>query len=294
MRDDVREHVPGRVRVPGQVRIPGRVRVPVGADAARWVTRGRVKRVLFVVHNVTSATRLLDVKPLFDGDLRVQMAATCTGSSPFLAGVPELLAGVELPVLPWEQAKDEARDFDVVIAASYGGELEAFEGKLVILSHGVGYNKRLAAPGAGSREPGAGSREPGAGSREPGAGSREPGAGSRCHSPSPLPRPPRPSSASAPSGCSTTDAPSRRRPSSPTPSSSAASAPPARRRPPRPSSPVTPATTASSKRSPTATASAAPSASPPVSGSSSSTPPGRRARCSVTARRTGCPGCCPG
>ncbi|QTT77787.1 hypothetical protein J7W19_13245 [Streptomyces mobaraensis NBRC 13819 = DSM 40847] len=158
---------------------PGRVRVPVGADAARWVTRGRVKRVLFVVHNVTSATRLLDVKPLFDGDLRVQMAVTCTGSSPFLAGVPELLAGVGLPVLPWEQAKEEARGFDVVISASYGGELEAFEGKLVVLSHGVGYNKRLAAPGAGSREPGAGSREPGAGSREPGAGSREPGAGSR-------------------------------------------------------------------------------------------------------------------
>lgn len=119
-----------------------RLRVPVGEDAERWVTRVGCRRVLFVVHNVTSATRLLDVLPLFAGDLRVQMFATCTGSSPFLAGVPELLARAGLPVLPWEQAKDTT--FDLAVAASYGGELGAIQGKLAVLSHGVGYNKRLA------------------------------------------------------------------------------------------------------------------------------------------------------
>ncbi|MER6068595.1 hypothetical protein ABT187_06995 [Streptomyces sp. NPDC001817] len=66
------------------------MRVPAGVDAERWVTRAGCRRVLFVVHNVTSATRLLDVLPLLHGDLRVQSFATCTGSSPFLAGVPEL------------------------------------------------------------------------------------------------------------------------------------------------------------------------------------------------------------
>ncbi|MFS8201884.1 hypothetical protein ACLVWQ_24710 [Streptomyces sp. CWNU-52B] len=124
-----------------------RLRVPVGEDAERWVTRVGCRRVLFIVHNVTSATRLLDVIPLFHSDVRVQMFATCTGSSPFLAGVPELLAQAGLPVLPWEQAKDTT--FDLAVAASYGGELGAIRGKLVILSHGVGYNKRLAAPDTG-------------------------------------------------------------------------------------------------------------------------------------------------
>ncbi|MFE2804565.1 hypothetical protein [Streptomyces olivaceus] len=120
------------------------MRVPVGEDADRWITRTGCRRVLFVVHNVTSATRLLDVLPLFHSDVRVQMFATCTGSSPFLAGVPELLARAGLPVLPWEQAKDT--EFDLVVSASYGGELGSLRGQLTVLSHGTGYNKRLAAP----------------------------------------------------------------------------------------------------------------------------------------------------
>ncbi|MFJ2813874.1 hypothetical protein [Streptomyces sp. NPDC087294] len=134
-----------------------RLRVPVGEDAERWVTRTGCHRVLFVVHNVTSATRLLDVIPLLHSDLRVQMFATCTGSSPFLAGVPELLARAGLPVLPWEQAKDTT--FDLVVSASYGGELTSLQGKLTVLSHGVGYNKRLATP-ATSHQPPATSHQP--------------------------------------------------------------------------------------------------------------------------------------
>ncbi|ANP49599.1 hypothetical protein [Streptomyces griseochromogenes] len=135
-----------------------RVRVPVGEDAERWITRVGCRRVLFIVHNVTSATRLLDVLPLFSGDLRVQMFATCTGSSPFLAGVPELLARAGLPVLPWEQAKDTA--FDLAVSASYGGELASVQAELVILSHGAGYNKRLATPDTGHRTPDTGHPSP--------------------------------------------------------------------------------------------------------------------------------------
>ncbi|WP_416968650.1 hypothetical protein [Streptomyces sp. 4F14] len=108
------------------------------------MTRTGCRSVLFVVHNVTSATRLLDVLPLFHSDVRVQLFATCTGSSPFLAGVPELLAGVGVPVVPWEQAKET--EFDLAVSASYGGELGEIRAELVVLSHGVGYNKRLATP----------------------------------------------------------------------------------------------------------------------------------------------------
>ncbi|WP_244308780.1 hypothetical protein [Streptomyces monomycini] len=132
------------------------LRVPVGPEAPQWSTRVRAARVLFVVHNVTSATRLLDVLPLFDADPRVQCLATCTGSSPYLHGVPELLADAGLPVLPWEQAVETP--VDLAVSASYGGELHLIRGKLAILSHGIGYNKRLPTPDTGHRTPDTGSR----------------------------------------------------------------------------------------------------------------------------------------
>ncbi|WP_266410634.1 hypothetical protein [Streptomyces sp. NBC_01285] len=129
----------------------GWVRVPVGDGAVRWATRGKCLRVLVVVHNVTSATRLLDVLPLFDGDLRIQLLATCPESSAFSAGTAELLAGTGVPVLPWEQAVETP--VDLAVSASFGGQLELLRGKLTILSHGVGYTKRLAAPDTGHRTP---------------------------------------------------------------------------------------------------------------------------------------------
>ncbi|MFD7529905.1 hypothetical protein ACFV8E_20320 [Streptomyces sp. NPDC059849] len=133
----------------------GWVRVPVGDDAARWATRGKCLRVLLVVHNVTAATRLLDVLPLFDDDLRVQLLVTCTGSSAFAAGTAELLADTGVPVLPWEQAVETA--VDLVVSASFGGQLDVFSGRLAVLSHGVGYTKRLATPDTGHRTPDTGS-----------------------------------------------------------------------------------------------------------------------------------------
>ncbi|WP_326769105.1 hypothetical protein OG978_35280 [Streptomyces sp. NBC_01591] len=145
-----------------EFRRAGWVRVPVGDDAARWATRGKCLRVLVVVHNVTAATRLLDVLPLFDDDLRVQLLVTCTGSSAFAAGTAELLADTGVPVLPWEQAAET--EVDLVVSASFGGQLDVFSGKLAILSHGVGYTKRLATPDTGHRTPDTGS---GAGAAAP-------------------------------------------------------------------------------------------------------------------------------
>jgi hypothetical protein len=100
--------------------------------------------VLFVVHNVTSATRLLDVLPLFHDDFRVQLLVTCTGSSAFRAGVAELLAETGVPVVPWDQAVQTP--VDLAVSASFGGQLRAFSGVLAVLSHGVGYPKRLGTP----------------------------------------------------------------------------------------------------------------------------------------------------
>jgi len=136
----------------------GWVRVPVGEEAHRWATRGRCKRVLLVVHNVTAATRLLDVLPLFRDDLRVQLLATCPGSSPFRAGVAELLAAVGVPVLPWRQAV--RTPVDLAISASLGGQLDRIKGKLAVISHGAGYNKTLSAPSTEHRAPSTEHRAP--------------------------------------------------------------------------------------------------------------------------------------
>ncbi|MCK7624708.1 hypothetical protein MUU72_16630 [Streptomyces sp. RS10V-4] len=130
---------------------PPLIRVPVGEGSDRWVSRTAQRRVLLVVHNVTSAGRLLDIAPLFHDDLRVQLLVTSTGSSAFQGGIRELLAELRLPVLPWEQAL--TTPVDLAVSASFGGQLHCLSGKLSVLSHGVGYTKKLAQPGAGSREP---------------------------------------------------------------------------------------------------------------------------------------------
>ncbi|MFF0597969.1 hypothetical protein ACFYV3_32185, partial [Streptomyces antibioticus] len=129
------------------------------------------RSVLGVVHNIASATRLLDVLSVFEGDERVQVFFSCTESSALDEGTREFLSSRGAITLPWDQAV--SHPFDIAISTSRGGDLHKIPFPLIFTPHGAGYNKQL------SREPGAGSREPGAGSREPGAGSREPGAGSR-------------------------------------------------------------------------------------------------------------------
>ncbi|MFK8845996.1 hypothetical protein [Streptomyces sp. Ac-502] len=146
------------------------LRVPVGPEAPQWSTRARAARVLFVVHNVTSATRLLDVLPLFDADPRVQCLATCTGSSPYLHGVPELLADAGLPVLPWEQAVETP--VDLAVSASYGGELHLIRG-----SWPSCHTASATIRGFPHRTPDTGHRTPDTGHRTPDTGHRTPGAG---------------------------------------------------------------------------------------------------------------------
>lgn len=130
---------------------PPPIRVPVGEGSPRWTSRTVQRRVLLVVHNATSAGRLLDLLPLFHDDFRVQLLVTSTGSSAFQGGIREIFAELELPVLPWEQAL--STPVDLAVSASFGGELAHIQGKLSVISHGVGYTKKLGTPGAGSREP---------------------------------------------------------------------------------------------------------------------------------------------
>ncbi|QSY47536.1 hypothetical protein [Streptomyces griseocarneus] len=135
--------------------------VPLRDDAARWTTASPVRTVLGVIHNVTSATRLLDLLEPFEGDPRVQVVFTCTGSSAFEAGIREFMTARELPCISWEMALGEK--FDLAVSSSRGGELQKIDAPLVGAPHGAGYNKYLQR----NRKPETGNRKPETGNRKP-------------------------------------------------------------------------------------------------------------------------------
>ncbi|UGQ13449.1 hypothetical protein LO772_07520 [Yinghuangia sp. ASG 101] len=152
--------------------------LPVGEGAERWLTVRPERIVLGVVHNVTSATRLLDLLRLFEGDTRVQTVFTCTGSSPFRDGIEEFVRAHGLAFLDWRDAT--AGKFDLAIATSRGGELHRINAPLMGTSHGMGYNKILnRKPETGNRKPETGNRKPETGNRKPETGNRKPETGNR-------------------------------------------------------------------------------------------------------------------
>lgn len=112
-----------------------------GLPEHRWLTVPATRTVLGVIHNVTSATRLLDVLTVFEGDPRVRVVFTCTGSSQLDGGVAEFAAAHELFLIPWERAL--AEKFDLAVSTSRGGDLEEISAPLIGAPHGAGYNKKL-------------------------------------------------------------------------------------------------------------------------------------------------------
>ncbi|MFI9238416.1 hypothetical protein [Streptomyces sp. NPDC053079] len=110
-------------------------------DAAQWATTSPSHTVLGVIHNVTSATRLLDLLSPFEGDSRINIVFACTGSSAFDAGIREFAAARQLPCISWEEAKRQK--FDLAVSSSRGGELQEINAPLVGAPHGAGYNKYL-------------------------------------------------------------------------------------------------------------------------------------------------------
>ncbi|GHF58262.1 hypothetical protein FHX82_000285 [Amycolatopsis bartoniae] len=111
-----------------------------------WSTVRPERTVLAVVHNTTAATRLFDILPLFAEDPRVETVFTCPGSSAFTAGTDEFLARAGITrLLPWRQALRHRPDF--AIAASYGGDLHEISAPLMVVPHGMGYNKYLESNG---------------------------------------------------------------------------------------------------------------------------------------------------
>ncbi len=119
--------------------------LPLRADADRWLSVRARRTVLRIVHNVTSATRLLDLLAAFAGDPRVQTVFTCTGSSALDEGTADFLTARGMLQVPWERARTGA--FDLAIATSRGGDLHGLRAPLIGAPHGAGYGKLLAPAG---------------------------------------------------------------------------------------------------------------------------------------------------
>ncbi|MEV5607409.1 hypothetical protein AB0L37_03840, partial [Streptomyces sp. NPDC052225] len=118
-----------------------RLPLPLQTGGERWSTARAERTVLGVVHNVTSATRLLDLLTAFEGDRRIQTVFTCTGSSVLDAGTEAFLHTRGIPFIPWHEAT--RREFDLAVATNRGGNLHHLHAPLIGTPHGAGYNKQL-------------------------------------------------------------------------------------------------------------------------------------------------------
>ncbi|WP_410599701.1 hypothetical protein [Amycolatopsis sp. lyj-90] len=132
-----------------------------------WSTVTTQRVVLAVVHNVTAATRLLDTLTLLAPDPRIQVVFTRTGSSAFNEDTAEFLSEHGVREISWDEAM--SKRFDLAISASHGGDLHRIDAPLVVVPHGMGYNKYLE---TGNRKPETGNRKPETGNRKPETGNR--------------------------------------------------------------------------------------------------------------------------
>ncbi|HEV7646854.1 MAG TPA: hypothetical protein VGP26_01720 [Actinophytocola sp.] len=121
---------------------------PVGLDANLRVTRTGCRLVLVMTPTLTAATRLMDLVPLLECDLRVQVAFTVPRYGETWAGAEEFVRARGGLFVPWNQAV--RYEWDLVLAASHR-HLEEIRGKVLLLPHGAGAMKsRLYSRKAGS------------------------------------------------------------------------------------------------------------------------------------------------
>ncbi|MFD9738151.1 hypothetical protein [Umezawaea sp. NPDC059074] len=107
------------------------------------MTRAGLKTVLVLVPHVVAGTRLVDVLPVLEGDLRVQVVFAVPDWDGAWHGTEEFVRGLGGVVLPWRQAVAER--FDLVLAASHRG-VDRVRGPVLVLPHGVGALKSRTRP----------------------------------------------------------------------------------------------------------------------------------------------------
>jgi hypothetical protein len=106
-----------------------------------WDTVPAGTRVLAVGRTLTSTLRVLEALATLAGDVRLRVCFTVNDSSPFSGGVRQLLADLGARVIPWDAARREP--FDLIVTASENTELTGFDAPILVLPHGVGFQKLL-------------------------------------------------------------------------------------------------------------------------------------------------------
>ncbi|MFI2204864.1 hypothetical protein ACH47Z_29570 [Streptomyces sp. NPDC020192] len=120
----------------------GFLRVPVGPDAHRWRTFPAERTLVVAARTVTSTVRVLESLPaLLRDDPRVSVVFAHDPTSAFADGVLDLLRTSGCRVMPWEQLADIGAD--LILTASENVDLPEGECPVLVLPHGVGFQKRV-------------------------------------------------------------------------------------------------------------------------------------------------------
>jgi len=105
-----------------------------------WDTLPWERTVLMVCRSLTSTIRLLETHDLLRDDFRLRFAFAIDPGTPFGAGVERLLrqAGVDR-IVDWSEVAGLRPD--VTLAASENVDPTVLAGRIIVLPHGVGFNK---------------------------------------------------------------------------------------------------------------------------------------------------------
>lgn len=109
----------------------------MGAGPMTWCA-GR-RRVLVVVRNGASLSRLHDCLQVATRDHRIVWSWTIDAGSLFAAGLEAELQRAGVPYVPWAVAVRQR--YDLVIAAHTGPGLHQLDGPRIVVPHGVGANR---------------------------------------------------------------------------------------------------------------------------------------------------------
>jgi hypothetical protein len=128
------------------------VRGPIGHGAATHVTRTGFRTVLLMVPTMAAGARLLDLVPLLEADLRLQLAITVPHVGQAWHGVDEFVRGSGILAVPWQQAVQH--EWDLVLTASHR-QIDQVHGNVLVLPHGAGAtrSRRFSRKAGGATRP---------------------------------------------------------------------------------------------------------------------------------------------
>ncbi|GAB2784658.1 translation initiation factor 2 [Streptomyces daliensis] len=101
---------------------------------------------MFAARSAVALYRLLDVLPVFSGDVRITRLFTLIPGSDFGTDAFSAIDALGGRTVPWSEACDDS--YDLIVAASPKGDLRLLRGPRVLVPHGAGFNKTIRSEGS--------------------------------------------------------------------------------------------------------------------------------------------------